>query len=216
MPYAGTPRRLSRANGDGNRPLRAAACGISPTISVQPTSAPSPETIAATATVSPAHRPPKIALAESENGSVDATRAPRLTVPKTATVPRMYTAAQARVPNTVARPTLRRGFTTRPAATEAVSIPMYANKAIAAAALIAPSAEPPPALNSPKLADLMNSSPTVAMNSSGTNFSTVVSSSTTERLRIPARLMTAGNHSPTRAITIDHALACELFQKTST
>src|SRR3954471_5388530 len=216
MPYAGTPRRLSRANGDGNRPLRAAACGISPTISVQPTSAPSPETIAATATMSPAHRPPKIALAESENGAVDATSAPWLTVPNTATVPRMYTAAQARVPNPVARPTLRRGFTTRPAATEAVSIPMYANKAIAAAALIAPSAEPPPALNSPKLADLMNSSPTVAMNSSGTNFSTVVTICTTDRLRIPARLTAAGTHRPASAIRIDQPLACDVFPNTST
>jgi hypothetical protein len=86
-------------------------------------------------------------VAESANGAVEATSTSWLTVPKTATVPRMYTTAQASVPTTVARPTLRRGFVTRPAATEAVSIPMYANRAIAAAALIAPSAEPPLALN---------------------------------------------------------------------
>src|SRR4051812_48840076 len=149
-------------------------------MSVQPTNAPNPETIAATATASPAHSPPKMAFAESENGAVEVTSASWPTVPNTATVPRMYTAAQARVPNIVARPTLRWGSTTRLAATDAVSIPMYANRAIAPAALIAPSVEPPPALNSPKLADLMNNSPTVAMNSSGTNFSTVVATCTTE------------------------------------
>jgi hypothetical protein len=62
----------------------------------------------------------------------------------------------------------------------------------------------------------MNSSPTVAMNSSGTNFSTVPITCTTERLRIPARLIAAGNHNPASAIRIDQPRAWEVFQNTST
>ena len=88
MPNAGTPVRLSCANRAGNSRSRAAACGISATISVQPTNAPMPETMAVTATVFPAHRPPKIASAESVNGAVEVSSVAWATVPKTARVPR--------------------------------------------------------------------------------------------------------------------------------
>jgi hypothetical protein len=62
----------------------------------------------------------------------------------------------------------------------------------------------------------MNSSPTVAMNSSGTNFSTVVTIWVTAMLRTPDRLTAAGIHKPSRAMTIDQALAWPVFQNTST
>lgn len=71
-------------------------------------------------------------------------------------------------------------------------------------------------MNAPKLADRMNASPTVAMNTRGANFSTVVMICTAEMLRSPARLTAAGSHSPTSAMTTDQALPCEVFQNTST
>jgi hypothetical protein len=72
------------------------------------------------------------------------------------------------------------------------------------------------ALNAPKLADLMNSNPIVAMKSSGTNFSTVVTIWVIAMFRTPDRLITAGIHSPNNAITIDQIVACSGFQNTST
>ena len=87
---------------------------------------------------------------------------------------------------------------------------------MAAEALIALSDEPPLALNEPKFADLMNKRPTVAMNSNGTNLMTVVRIWNHAMLRKPARLTIAGIHSPAKAMTIDHAFAWPVFQKTST
>ena len=77
-------------------------------------------------------------------------------------------------------------------------------------------AEVPLALKGPKLSALMNSSPTVAMNSSGTNFRTVVAIWSTAVLRTPLRLTIAGIHRPAMAMAMDQPVAWSLFQKTST
>ena len=74
----------------------------------------------------------------------------------------------------------------------------------------------PEALNAPKFPALMNSSPTVAMNSSGTNLTTVVTSCAAPMLRTPERFTIAGTHRPAIAIAIDHPVEWPLFQKTST
>src|SRR5262249_19331979 len=55
---------------------------------------------------------------------------------------------------------------------------------------------PPLGLNAPKLADLMNSTPTVAINPGATNFRAVVTTCTAAKLRSPARFTAAGIHSP--------------------
>jgi hypothetical protein len=62
----------------------------------------------------------------------------------------------------------------------------------------------------------MNSRPTVAMNNSGMNFSTVVTTWAAAKFRSPDRLTSAGSHSPIMAMTMDQDLACPLFQNTST
>ena len=63
--------------------------------------------------------------------------------------------------------------------------------------------DPPEALNSPKFARLMKNSPIATRTAAGTNFSTVVTTWKAAMLRSPARLTTAGSHSPTSAITTD-------------
>ncbi|MCP2355524.1 hypothetical protein HD597_002544 [Nonomuraea thailandensis] len=87
---------------------------------------------------------------------------------------------------------------------------------MAPAALIAPSQDVPPALNSPKFAVSTNSRPTVAMNSSGMNFSTVATIWNAAKLRSPMRLTSAGRSSPVSAMTIDHPTSWPVFQNTST
>ena len=58
-------------NASGKSPSFAAASGISAQIIVQPLSAPKPEMMTATAMTLPAHVPPNMALAASENGALD-------------------------------------------------------------------------------------------------------------------------------------------------
>ena len=84
------------------------------------------------------------------------------------------------------------------------------------AAEIAPPVEVPLVLNAPKLCAFTDSSPTVAMSSSGTNFSTVVRTCVAAMFRIPDRLIRAGSHNPTKAMTADHRVLCEVLTKTST
>ncbi len=124
--------------------------------------------------------------------------------------------AQPIVPNTVARPTLRSGSRTRPAATDAVSMPMKLNNAIAAAAEMAPPIDVPLTLKGPKFADFTKTRPTVAMNSSGTIFNTVNTICVTAMLRSPDRLTSAGIHRPANAITMDQPTWCSVLTNTST
>ena len=62
----------------------------------------------------------------------------------------------------------------------------------------------------------MKNRPTVAMNSRGMNFKTVITIWNQAMLRRPARLTAAGSHRPTRAIMIDQLVVWPVFQKTST
>src|SRR4051794_33867275 len=62
----------------------------------------------------------------------------------------------------------------------------------------------------------MKNSPTVDMNTRGTNFRIDVHSCTEPMFLTPLRLIAAGIHSPTRASTIDQSLASPLLTKTST
>src|SRR6516225_7368023 len=84
MPNAGTLARERSLNRSGKRPSLAAASGISAQIIVQPTSAPRPEMMTAIAMTFPAHVPPNIALAASENGAVDPDSLEAGRMPKTA------------------------------------------------------------------------------------------------------------------------------------
>lgn len=85
-PNAGTPLPDSRLNRAGSSPSCAAATGISAQIIVQPFSAPSPETITATAMRFPAQLPPKIATSRRTPGTLPnrATYSPRGTGTTTA------------------------------------------------------------------------------------------------------------------------------------
>ena len=111
-----------------------------------------------------------------------------------------YTIAAAPVPSSEARPTLRRGSFTRLAVMAAVSTPMNENSATPAAIPIAEYRLPPEALNAPKLALVTKNQPTTATNSSGRYFSTTVRFWIQAVCLIPARLIAAGIHNPTRAI----------------
>ena len=84
IPNAGTCAALRRLKRSGNSPSLAAASGISAQIMVQPTSAPRPEMITAIDITSPAHVPPNITLAASENGAVESASAVVERIPKTA------------------------------------------------------------------------------------------------------------------------------------
>ena len=72
----------------GIAPSFAAAIGTCESISVHPLSAPSDETMAATA-ISPAAQSPHIARAASANGACDCMSISRGTTPITTAVPRM-------------------------------------------------------------------------------------------------------------------------------
>ena len=67
-----------------------------------------------------------------------------------------------------------------------------------------------------KFADFTKTRPTVAMNSSGTIFSTVKTICVTAMFRSPDRLTRAGIHSPVNAMTIDQPTWCSVFTNTST
>ncbi len=77
------------------------------------------------------------------------------------------------------------GSWTSSAGTVADSSPMNDHSVSAAAAVTAPNALPPPALNSPKLPGSMNNSPPTAIISSGTSLMTVVTTWTAPPSRTP-------------------------------
>lgn len=87
---------------------------------------------------------------------------------------------------------------------------------MAAAAEIAPTADRPLALKVPKLCGSMNSSPTVAMKRSGTNFSTVVTTWNAPMLRTPVRLIAAAVQSPPRASPMEIHVLWPVLTNTST
>src|SRR3954454_18507936 len=123
IPKAGTPCLLSALKRAGNRPSLAAAIGTSAVISVQPFSAPKPETITTAAITSPQNVPPNIALTALEKGALASASVLAGRIPNTATSASTYTTAVASVPRSVARGTLRLGLRTFTAATDAVSTP---------------------------------------------------------------------------------------------
>src|SRR5271165_841167 len=123
IPNAGTPAFDMRLNRSGNSPSLAAARGISAQISVQPFRQPRPEMITMTAITLPAQVRPNIKFTASENGAVEVESVLPGTIPNTANSESTYTTAQAIVPSTVERGTLRSGSLTLAAATAAVSMP---------------------------------------------------------------------------------------------
>src|SRR3954454_271800 len=107
IPNGGTPCRLSDLKRARNKPSVAAASGTSAVMSVQPLSAPKPETTTTAAITSPHSVPPNIALTALENGALASASWSAGRIPKTATSARTYTTAVATVPRIVARGTLR-------------------------------------------------------------------------------------------------------------
>ena len=201
MPNHAVSLRSVQANGFGNSPSLAAARATSVVTSVQPFSAPMPDTTASAATSFPAHAPPaKIELNAVTNGAPLLTRAWCETRPITAAATARYTRALAAVPSSEARPTFRRGSLTRLAVIAATSTPMKENSATPAAMPIAEYRLPPEALNAPKLPLDTKNQPTTPTNSSGTNLSTTVTFWNQAICRTPARFTAAGTHRPSRAM----------------
>ena len=104
------------------------------------------------------------------------------------------------MPSSEARPTFRRGFSTRLAVIAATSTPMKENRATPAAIPMAPYRLPPEALKAPKWALVTKNQPTTPTNSSGRNFSTTVMFWNQAICRTPARFTSAGIHRPVRAM----------------
>lgn len=71
-------------------------------------------------------------------------------------------------------------------------------------------------MKEPKLRALMKNRPTVAMNSSGTNFRITVTTWKPPRFRTPEMLMRAGIHRPTSAIATEPQMLPPLLTNTST
>src|SRR6516162_8872187 len=182
-------------------PSLAAALDTSVVTSVQPFSAPIPETTASAATSLPAQGPcVKIVPNAVTNGAVLLTSAWCGTRPIMAAVTTTYSRALATVPSTDARPTFLRGLRTRLAVMAATSTPMKENRATPAAIPIALYRLPPEALNGPKLAPATKNQPTMPTNSSGRNFRTTVRFWNQAICLTPDRLTTAGTHRPVSAM----------------
>ena len=81
---------------------------------------------------------------------------------------------------------------------------------------IADTVESPLTFHGVKLPELIASRPTVDMMTSGTNLMTDVHSCTAPMFFTPVRLIAAGIHSPTSAMTIDHTVAWPLLTNFST
>src|ERR671926_557320 len=84
IPKAGTPCLLSALKRPGNNPSLAAASGTSAVISVQPFSAPKPETTTTAAITSPHSVPPNIESTALENGALASASSPAGGGPHTA------------------------------------------------------------------------------------------------------------------------------------
>ena len=213
-PSTGAPLRPVRAKAAGNSRSRAAAIGIWPCNRIQPFRAPKAETMAPTATASPA-QPPNISAAASANGALEPASTPAGMTPITAIVPRMYTRAVTRVPMMVERGMVRLGSVTSSAGTVADSRPMKAHSVRAAAAVTEPNTDPPLGLNPPKLPPSKNSSPTVAMASSGTSFRAVVTAWTQPPWRTPrAFTRVRAQIAATATAAASRALVARAPQKT--
>src|SRR5919197_5816733 len=98
IPKAGTPCVLSVLKRSGNNPSLAAASGTSAVISVQPFSAPKPETTTTAAITLPQSVPPNIASTALENGAPASASSLAGRIPNTATSASTYTTAVAPVP----------------------------------------------------------------------------------------------------------------------
>ena len=169
--------------------------------SVQPFSAPMPDTTAVAAISFPAHVPwGKIVSKALTNGAPLPTSAWCGTRPITAADTSRYKMALTPVPITEARPTFLRGFFTRLAVMAATSTPMKENSATLAAIPMQLYRLPPEALNGPKFALRTKNQPTTPTNSSGRNFSTTVTFWNQAICRTPARFSAAGTHRPSSAM----------------
>src|SRR5262249_32954175 len=91
IPNPGAPRRLSLPTGLGKRPAGAAPRGIPAVTSVQPLSAPRPDTITTAAMTLPHAVPPNIASTAVENGALVSASVSFGRTPKTATSASTYT-----------------------------------------------------------------------------------------------------------------------------
>src|SRR5271165_287992 len=201
MPNQAVPLRSFQEKGRGNRPSSAGAREHSVVTSVQPFSAPMPDTTATAAISFPAHVPcGNIVPNASTNGAPLPTSAWCGTRPITAAATSRYKTALTPVPSTEARPTFLRGFLTRLAVIAATSTPMKENSATPAAIPMQLYRLPPEALNGPKLALRTKNQPTTPTNSSGRNFSTTVTFWNQAICRTPARFTAAGTHRPTSAM----------------
>ena len=112
----------------------------------------------------------------------------------------------------VERGMVRLGSSTSPAGTVADSRPMNAHRVKAAAAVIAPKDDPPLALNGLKLPPSMNSSPTVAIASSGSSLRAVVTPCTQPPWRTPRALTPVSSQI---AATATAAASRELVARSS-
>jgi hypothetical protein len=169
--------------------------------SVQPFSAPMPDTTAVAAISFPAQVPwGKIVPKALTNGAPLFTSSWCGTRPITAAATSRYKIALTPVPITEARPTFLRGFFTRLAVIAATSTPMKENSATLAAIPMQLYRLPPEALNGPKLAARTKNQPTTPTNSSGRNFSTTVMFWNQAIWRTPARFIATGTHRPTSAM----------------
>jgi hypothetical protein len=130
--------------------------------------------------------------------------------PIPATVPRMYTRAVTSMPMTVERGMVRLGSVTSPAGTVADSRPMKAHS-VRAAAVTEPNTDPPLGLNPPKLPPSKNSSPTVAMASSGTSLRAVVRACTQPPWRTPRALTKANTRASSTAPAVVSSQATMLI-----
>src|SRR5271166_5046142 len=201
MPNQAVSLRSVQPNARGNRPSLAAARETSVVTSVQPFSAPIPDTTATAAISFPAHVPwGNIVSKALTNGAPLPTSAWCGTRPITAADTSRYKMALRPVPSTEARPTFLRGFLTRLAVMAAHSTPMKENSATVAAIPMQLYRLPPEALKGPKLALETKNQPTTPTNSSGRNFSTTVMFWNQAIWRMPARFTAAGTHRPSSAM----------------
>ena len=135
-PMEGTLRRFTLAKMPGNSPSSAAALADCPTSSVQPASDPRQPTAAHSATRPPAISP-SASRAASAKGAEDTTSSALGIIPMMTDELSTYATEASTTPPIVAIGTLRLGFSTTPAETEALSTPMKAHSVKVSVAITA-------------------------------------------------------------------------------
>lgn len=194
----GVPLSSSRANACGNRPSRAAASGSCADSSTQPLSAPKQE-IAATIAMPVAACGPHSAPAASAIGAVESFAMSGGITPSTAVQARMVAMPASRVPISVARGIVRSASRIAPAGMVAASRPRKAHSVSATVACTAaakPRVSPLSAAEAGtvRCAGSISQIATPPNSSSGSSFSTVVTTCMRPASRTPARLIAAHSH----------------------